>query len=186
MSFPPKTDPDRVLSAAVKIVEEQGWTALSMRELGKHLGVRASSLYHHFRDRQAIEEALGRKAASQLLVLLQAAAGRKRGKPRVFALAEAYTTFARENAALYHLLAGDPSSADTDPDGKLFWPLLLEAVGDLSQKPNDTAGAIALWSFLHGFVTLEASGKFGDRSQGALAEGLGAMLAGLEKKGNIL
>lgn len=186
MSFPPKTDPDRVLSAAVKIVEEQGWTALSMRELGKQLGVRASSLYHHFRDRQAIEEALGRRAASQLLVLLHAAAGRKRGKARVFALADAYIAFARENAALYHLLAGAASSADADPGRRLLWLLLLEAVGDLSQKPNDTAGAITLWSFLHGFATLEASGKFGDRSQGALSEGLDTLLAGLEKKGNIL
>ena len=186
MSFPPKTDPDRVLSAAVKIVEEQGWTALSMRELGKRLGVRASSLYHHFRDRQAIEEALGRKAASQLLVLLHTAAGRKRGKARVFALAEAYIAFARENAALYHLLAEVPSPADADPDGKLLWLLLLEAIEDLSQKPNDTAGAMALWSFLHGFATLEASGKFGDRSQRSLADGLDVLLAGLEKKGNIL
>jgi AcrR family transcriptional regulator len=177
MSFPPKTDPDRVLTAAVKIVEEQGWAALSMRELGKHLGVRASSLYHHFRDRQAIEEALGRRATSELLLQLQVAAGRKRGKARVIALAEAYLAFARDNAALYHLVAGAPSSV---PDTELLWLLLREAAGDL-------AGAVALWSFLHGFVTLEASGKFGKGApQGALEEGLRALLAGIEKKGNIL
>lgn len=43
---------DKVLRAAVELVDEQGLEGLSMRRLGERLGVEAMSLYHHVRDKQ--------------------------------------------------------------------------------------------------------------------------------------
>lgn len=45
---------ERVLRAAVKMADEQGLDALSMRTLGAALGVHAMSLYNHVSDKDAI------------------------------------------------------------------------------------------------------------------------------------
>jgi AcrR family transcriptional regulator len=42
---------DQVLSAALALADERGLDALSMRELGRHLGVDAMSLYNHVDDK---------------------------------------------------------------------------------------------------------------------------------------
>jgi len=187
MSFPSKTDREAILRTALEIVETQGWSALSMRELARKLGLRASSLYHHFSDRNAIENALGAKASISLLLALKSASAGQKGKARIQSLSTAYVDFATHNQVLYHLIAGVPTSSDTHPDGKALWNLLLDAVGALTGDKDDTSAVVALWAFLHGYVTLEAAGKFGSSgAEGGLERGLSALLTGLAKKQNIL
>ncbi len=187
MSFPPKTDGEAILRSALEIIETQGWAALSMRELGRRLGLRASSIYHHFPDRNAIETALGAKASTSLLLALRSASTGQKGKARIQSFAMAYVDFATNNQALYHLIAGLPSSSDTVPESKALWNLFIDAVGALTGNKEDTAAAVALWAFLHGYVTLKAAAKFGSfGAQGGLERGLSALLTGLAKKQNIL
>jgi AcrR family transcriptional regulator len=47
---------DKVLSAAMRIVDEEGADALTMRRLARELGVEAMSLYNHVADKQALLE----------------------------------------------------------------------------------------------------------------------------------
>ena len=61
----PKTAPGRaplsrpaVLSAALRIVDQHGVDALSMRRLGKELGVEAMSLYNHVPNKAALLDGL--------------------------------------------------------------------------------------------------------------------------------
>ena len=49
---------DRVLQTAVKLADEQGIAALSMRSLGTALGVQAMSLYNHVANKDAILDGL--------------------------------------------------------------------------------------------------------------------------------
>ena len=187
MSFPPKTDREAILRSALDIIETQGWNALSMRELGRRLGLRASSLYHHFPDRNAIEIALGAKACASLLLALRSASTGQKGNARIQSIATAYIDFATHNQALYHLMAAVPSSSATHPEGKVLWNLLLDAVGALTGNKDDTDAAVALWAFLHGYVALEAAGKFeASGARGGLERGLSSLLTGLAKKQNIL
>ena len=151
MPYPAKTTPSAVLDAALAIVSTQGWTALSMRTLALALNVRASSIYHHFADRAAIENALGALTAQRLLLALQSAAGRLKGSNRTRAIAHAYLDFSQSNAALFHLIA-TPSAAT-----------ILTTFFD---------GRIALRCFLHGFVTLPAAERID------LDLALGPLLAG--------
>jgi AcrR family transcriptional regulator len=158
-----------------------------MRELARRLGLRASSLYHHFPDRNAIEVALGAKASSSLLLALTSASTGLKSQAKIRALAIAYVDFASQNRALYHLVAAVPSSSDKHPEGKALWNLLLDAVAELTRDKDDTAAVVALWAFLHGYVALEAAGKFGPSgARGGLDRGLSALLTGLSKKQNIL
>lgn len=47
------TRPD-ILSAALRIIDDEGADALSMRRLARGLGIEAMSLYHHFPNKDAI------------------------------------------------------------------------------------------------------------------------------------
>lgn len=47
-----------IIEAALALVDDEGLDALSMRKLGRSLGVEAMSLYHHVSDKDALLDAL--------------------------------------------------------------------------------------------------------------------------------
>lgn len=49
---------DRVLRAAVDLIDAEGLAALSMRRLARSLGVEAMTLYHHVKSKAALEDAV--------------------------------------------------------------------------------------------------------------------------------
>lgn len=49
---------DRILDAAIAVADRDGLTALSMRNVGKELGVEAMSLYHHLAGKEALLDAV--------------------------------------------------------------------------------------------------------------------------------
>lgn len=49
---------DAILTRALAIVDAEGLRALSMRRLASELGIEAMSLYHHFRNKDAILDGL--------------------------------------------------------------------------------------------------------------------------------
>lgn len=51
---PATLTPERIVAAAVEILDEEGLEALTMRRLGAHLGVAAMSLYRHVPNRDAL------------------------------------------------------------------------------------------------------------------------------------
>ena len=161
MPFPAKTSAEAILTEATKIVESEGWAALSMRDLARKLGVQASSLYHHFADREAIGKALGKRASQALLEKIAQTSAGKTGAEKIRAIAASYLEFARGNSALYPLVTRSQES-------------LL---------PGNTGFNVSLFSFLHGYASLEAAGKF---SPTDFEAGLEALIAGLQSKENIL
>ena len=48
----------RIIEAAVRVADAGGYTAISMRNVGKELGVEAMSLYHHVTSKDALLDAL--------------------------------------------------------------------------------------------------------------------------------
>jgi AcrR family transcriptional regulator len=52
---------ERVLDAALRLVDEHGLEALSMRRLGAELGVEAMSLYHHVPSKDALLDGLAER-----------------------------------------------------------------------------------------------------------------------------
>ncbi len=72
---------DQVVAAAVRVVDEDGASALTMRRVARELGVEAMSLYHHVRNKQGLEDAVVEH------VLVEGLAGAARGGPWQQALA---------------------------------------------------------------------------------------------------
>ena len=49
---------ERILRAALRVMDEEGLEAVTMRRLGRELGVEAMSLYNHVKDKEAILEGI--------------------------------------------------------------------------------------------------------------------------------
>lgn len=56
----------RVLKAAMKLADREGLPALSMRRMGKDLGVEAMSLYHHLPGKEGILDALAESLCAEI------------------------------------------------------------------------------------------------------------------------
>jgi len=174
MPFPKRIDSAAVVDQALELVREGGPGALSMRALAGALKVQASSLYRYFSSREALESALAERAATALEARLRAACRAKAAPDAFRSAAREYVRFARQDPALYNFLF-KPTSV-----GKSLWNFILELVEPVSGKRNDTASAVALWSFLHGFAALERTGAFGASGpRGGLEAGIEALLQGL-------
>jgi len=59
---------DRIVEAAVELIDREGLDALSMRRLGSALGVEAMSLYRHFPAKAALLEAVVARLLAELLL----------------------------------------------------------------------------------------------------------------------
>src|SRR5205823_2977030 len=65
---------ERILDAAVELLDRDGLDALSMRHLGAALGVEAMSLYRHFPSKVRLLEGLAGRLLSELALPVPAAA----------------------------------------------------------------------------------------------------------------
>lgn len=59
-------DRDRILAAALRLMDEQGLDALSMRRLAAELGVEAMSLYYHVPGKAALLEGLAERVLAEV------------------------------------------------------------------------------------------------------------------------
>ena len=182
MPYPAKTDPDQILETAMKILESDGREALSMRKLAEALDLKAPSLYRHFADKNALEQAIAARAAAQLHAELEQAIRPLRSPAKVlYQTARTYCEYAKTHPEPYDLLMTNFTPASVT-EGKALWNFVLEVIARTTGNPDDTSAAVALWAFLHGFVTLERNGLFGPSGpQQALEVGIDALIAGLPR-----
>jgi AcrR family transcriptional regulator len=62
----------RVLKMAMKVADREGLPALSMRRLGKELGVEAMSLYHHLPGKDGVLDALAESLCEEIAAAVAA------------------------------------------------------------------------------------------------------------------
>lgn len=204
MVYPSKLSRESVVGAARSLIGELGVPALGMRAVAARLGVRPASLYKHVVDLAGLQALLAEHAAGELLTAIDAAIARAPHSARVESpkmpmlfMANEYLRYARDQPALYALLTAEtsPRPATERPSATVVAAAsipqvaraalrqrLLQVVGDLTGSAGDTEAAVALWAFLHGFITLERAGMFGTEGPGGgFARGVKAMAAGLRR-----
>jgi AcrR family transcriptional regulator len=180
MPYPKRVNTETVVERALELVRQGGPQALSMRVLAASLEVQASSLYRYFPNRQALEGALSERAASHLEDRMRRVAGNRDAAEAFRAIAKEYLRFAREEHALFELLLAPHDQSEPRPAGKSLWNFLLEIVGAITGRRDDTSSAVVVWAFLHGFAVLERSGNFGASGpRRGFTAGVDALLKGL-------
>lgn len=180
MPYPAKLTSEAILEAALELLREGGLETLGMRPLAQRLGVRPSSLYRYFPERDALLGALEAHATAELHASIQRAVVGMDHKAAFLAAGHAYLDYARLEPQLYALLLRDGQVYTAKPGaGKALWDEVLGVVSAVTGTPDDTAATVAFWSFLHGFIALERAGRFGPSGpKGGFERGLKALLEG--------
>jgi AcrR family transcriptional regulator len=184
MAYPKLLSSDDILKTAVQMVEHDGADGLSLRAVASALGVKAPSLYRYFSHKDALEVAVAEEIWNVVLGELRAASATADPDARFRRTADAYLRFARERFSLYTFVVQNGiSKTYGSKASKAVWNLLLEAASGVSGQSDDTAAAVAVWSFLHGYATLEHAGAFGASGpKGGLERGVEAFLTSFRSR----
>ncbi|MGX1271250.1 AcrR family transcriptional regulator [Streptomyces phaeoluteigriseus] len=157
-----------LLESAERTLREKGVGSLSLRELARETGVSHAAPGRHFKDKQALLDALALAGYDRMATALDAAHDPALPlQPRLTALARAYLTFATENAELLALMyarkheseVAEQMAAGVDRTVGALERVIAEAQrhgeiieGDPEQLTLFTGAA------LHGMATLAAGG----------------------------
>jgi len=184
MAYPKLLSSANILKTAVQLVEHGNADGLSLRAVASALDVKAPSIYRYFPHKEALEAAVAGEILNLMLREFRAASESADPETRFRRLADAYLRFARKRFPLYQFVVQSrlPEKYGSKA-GKAVWNLLIEAASGVSGQPDDTAAAVAIWSFLHGYTTLEHSGAFGASGpKGGLERGLEAFLSSFRSR----
>jgi AcrR family transcriptional regulator len=143
-----------IVRAARDLLEREGPEALSMRRLGERIGMRASSIYEHLRDKQALEAALISMGFEEQAELFARAVDGSADP--LASVATAYRQFAHRQPHLYRLMTERPLRRDLLVPG--VEAAAAEALLDVTE--GDVERARAFWAFAHGMVILEINRRF--------------------------
>ncbi|MFF7982439.1 TetR/AcrR family transcriptional regulator [Streptomyces sp. NPDC007901] len=106
-----------LLASAERTLREKGAAALSLRELARDIGVSHAAPGRHFKDKQALLDALALGGYDRLNRALTAAdLPDATFEPRITSLARAYITFAVDNAELLELMYSRKHDPDIDSE----------------------------------------------------------------------
>lgn len=142
-----------IVAVARQLLEEKGPAGLSMRRLADRVGIRASSIYKHLPDKQALEHAIVSTVFEELADEFEAAL--EHADP-VGTMVAIYRRYAKDHPHLYRLMTEQPLQRD----------LLVPGVEERASLParllvgDDPDGGRALWAFAHGLTILELNDRF--------------------------
>jgi AcrR family transcriptional regulator len=164
-----------IVAVARELVQTEGLDALSMRRLADRLGIRAPSIYKHFSDKQALENAVISVVLDEQGARFAAAVAGADDPVR--ALVGVYREFARGQPHLYRLVTErlvDRAGLAPGVEERSRRPI-VDAVG------GDVHLARAFWAFAHGMTILELDQRFAPDAdlEAAWSRGLNAFRAAL-------
>jgi AcrR family transcriptional regulator len=158
-----RLDRETVVAAAETLVDRDGYDALSMTLLAAELDSRVSSLYNHVDSLDELRAEIQVRAMRLLGRHVQRSAMGHSGADGLRVMSHQLRVFAQEHPQRYAALTRQPLDREA----------FLEAAGDVMEAlavmvrsaglPEERIipTGLAIFSALHGFVSLEVSGYFG-------------------------
>jgi len=169
-----------LLAETARTIRKEGVEGVTLRAVGKRLGVSRTALYRHFADKPALLAAVAREgfqAFSRDLSQAWTAAGG--GRDGFRAMGAAYVKFAIANPSHYRVMFGAfkdlcERDAQLAADAQASFQVLLDAVmllqkdGLLRPDPPQTL-AQYIWATVHGVAMLAIDGQLGPDPKAAAA-----------------
>jgi AcrR family transcriptional regulator len=165
-----------LISSAVRLIEQGGEAAFSLREAARDVGVSANAAYRHFDDKSALltaaaADGLEQLARRMLKAMDRAAESGNKERPaiaRFKAVGRAYVEFAMAHPELFRLIFGgsgvacltaDAAGGATPTPWELLGRSLDALVADGLLTADRREGAeLKAWSVVHGFASLALAG----------------------------
>ncbi|MGZ0151696.1 TetR/AcrR family transcriptional regulator [Kribbella sp. WER1] len=148
-----------ILRTARDLAEADGWDAVTTRRLAEAVDYSQPVLYGHFKNMNAIADAVALQGISELTDVLRRA--RESGGLR--ALAHAYLDYAAEHPAVYEAMFVRPTTLpfgtpDSPAALRSAFAEFLAAVDPVAGDDPETLAEV-LWSALHGQATLNRTSR---------------------------
>ena len=142
---------EKILEAALRVVDEEGMGALSMRRLGAELGVNPMSIYHHLPDKDAVVSGLVELVFSGMQVSYPEESS---WQEQVRAWAGAYRDLVRAHPNLVLEIVSSAAAA-TEVVLRVNEPL-YGALEEAGRPPAEVVRAAdSVVDFIHGFAIAE-------------------------------
>jgi len=159
-----------LLQEALRTIHTQGVQGLTLRAVGKALGVSRTALYRHFADKSALLAAVAREGFRTLRLELVAAWEKGgHGRKGFEAMGEAYVRFAVAHPSHYQVMFGGfLASGVTDPalmaEGAGAFQVLVDALAaqqkaGLVRRDDPVQLARYIWAIVHGIARLAIDGQ---------------------------
>ncbi|WP_395311047.1 helix-turn-helix domain-containing protein [Mycobacterium sp. AMU20-3851] len=100
---------DRLLAAAAELFGEHGYAGTSLQMIADRLGFRKGAIYHHFRARDEILQALIGPVLDTLADIVTDAEAQPSVAARAERMITGYAALAADNRATVSMLRGDPA-----------------------------------------------------------------------------
>ncbi|QLJ12574.1 TetR/AcrR family transcriptional regulator [Pseudomonas putida] len=134
---------DRVLEAACHLFATHGYQAIGLRDLAKHLGMQAGSLYHHIESKQSLLFELIECSLTDLIYETRQAIKRSRTPAeRLQTFVQAFVSFSQENPDHLILMTREAVNLDDDQSRQIqglqatYTELLANIVADECGVPS--------------------------------------------------
>lgn len=152
-----------IIDNAIQTIESNGYADFSLRSLAATLNVTVSSLYNHIQGQEELLAAVGLRAVDILVGQEEQAIGRCPLEQALYALADAYRTFALEHKSLYQIVMGIPRLSDpvlTAAAERIAKPILQVFAAFGLDEEEQIHYQRVLRSVMHGFIAHEIGGGF--------------------------
>jgi AcrR family transcriptional regulator len=182
-----------LLEEAVRTIGAQGIGGLTLREVGRRLGVSRTALYRHFADKSSLLAAVAREGFVRFRNDLLEAWNREGGGQAGFeAMGVAYVRFAVRNPSHYRVMFGGfrdlcAKEPELEAAATAALRVLVDALASLSgsrgARPDELEQlARFIWAVVHGVAMLGIDGQLGPDPSAAdslIRFGIGRMRAAL-------
>jgi len=153
----------RIISAARRIAELEGWSHVTVRRLSDEIAYSQPVLYAHFESRERILDAVAIEGFQEIGVALEKARKRAKRRSTVGSVAAAYLEFAASSPALFevmflHSLSVPFDEAATPPELRFAFAQLRELFQGQGSKSEVLSELF--WASLHGIAELTRTKRF--------------------------
>ncbi len=163
---------EKILACAVDLYVEQGLKGLSMRSVAEKLGVSATALYRHYRNKEDLLHNVVGEAIKVFGSYLFAALSGRTPEERFQKGGEAYLNFALEQSKYYEVMFLAPQQlGDEDQPEELrlrsraTFQFLVDRVQECMEtgylrKDNSFSVAMCIWAHSHGLISIYLAKKW--------------------------
>jgi AcrR family transcriptional regulator len=166
-----KTTAERIAEIALRILEQEGPDAVSMRRLAKAAGITPMAIYHHYPSREALLKTITDDEFAKLKEYSDRLIAQSKGKGDLTRSTDAYLDYAFDRPRIFDYVFSKPRfDARTFPeDFRARRSPTLNPVADrvaeemkegVLRKDDIWEVALQLWAHTHGYVTLYRAGRF--------------------------
>jgi AcrR family transcriptional regulator len=160
-----------LIEAGQAMIEHEGISDPSLRELARRVGVTANAAYRHFQDKEDLLAAIAAEGIRAMVAQQRAAADAASDpRDRLVAIGQSYVAFARSHPALYRLMfgtfsarhrTGELAEADRAASG-LLTGALQDLIGPDAPARTLVLSSAHAWSLVHGLSLLVMDGQLAD------------------------